>query len=341
MKLATIEQILNLIPIDNADNIVLASILGWDVVVKKIEFKVGDLCIYIPIDTMVDSTLPCFSFLANKNSEKFIRIKTIRIRGKWSQGLAIPLNFLTIPLVNLNIGDDVSEKLKVIKYEKENIILNQSNTNNLFCDFPVHYISKTDEDNLRTRYNILSKLYNQHIYITKKMDGSSMTLIWNSTNNEFLVCSRRLIVGDGSVMYQYVEKEKLKEKIISIGKDLAIQGEFAGPKINGNQMGLRNYEFYVFTIKNLQTNKYYNWSDIINICTRIGIKTVPEVSNFICDESWNIDKFQELSNAQIYKQYNGKQVSAEGIVIRPYEPVYSPELQKMLSVKVINQLYKD
>lgn len=339
MKLASIEQILKLTPIDGADNVVSALILGWNVVVKKSDFKVGDICVYIPIDTMVDPTESCFSFLAdNKNPEKLVRIRTIRIRGIWSQGLVIPVTNLDINKI-YNIGDDVSEELKVVKYEKENILSNNSTCNHV--NFPVHYISKTDEENLRTKYNVLNEFYNKQVYITKKLDGSSMTLIWNSVNDEFLVCSRRFIVDSSSDMYRYVEKENLKEKIIAFGEDLAIQGELVGPKINCNQMGLINTDFYVFTIKNLRTNKYYDWVDIIDICNKIGIKTVPEVSTFICDKSYDLSKFQQISNVQIYKHVSGKKVPAEGIVIRPCEPIFSQELQKMLSVKVINQLYKD
>ena len=46
-KLAHVEKIVSIQPIDGADRIEVATVLGWQVVVKKDEFKVGDLCIYI------------------------------------------------------------------------------------------------------------------------------------------------------------------------------------------------------------------------------------------------------------------------------------------------------
>lgn len=49
-KLATIQKIININPIPGADAIEVAKILGWECVVKKNEFKIGDLCIYIEID---------------------------------------------------------------------------------------------------------------------------------------------------------------------------------------------------------------------------------------------------------------------------------------------------
>lgn len=45
-KLASIQKIKALDPIEGADAIERASVLGWQLVVKKDEFKVGDLCVY-------------------------------------------------------------------------------------------------------------------------------------------------------------------------------------------------------------------------------------------------------------------------------------------------------
>ena len=64
MKLASIEQVLEITPIEGADKIEIATVLGWQVVVKKNEYKKGDLCVYIPIDTTIDPTRDCFKFLA-------------------------------------------------------------------------------------------------------------------------------------------------------------------------------------------------------------------------------------------------------------------------------------
>lgn len=216
MKLATVEKILELKPIEGADKIVLAKILGWEVVVKKEEFSVGDWCVYIPIDTQVDTTREYFKFLASpKNPTELARIKTTKLRGVWSQGLALPVNCLGSEFVTTNLTEsaDVSSQLGVTKYEKETIIT-QSGTTTRFVNFPVHLISRTDEDNLKSNYKVLEEFINKEIYITRKMDGSSMTLIFNNTpdKKEFLVCSRNLILEPGAVMYQYVEQAGIKEK---------------------------------------------------------------------------------------------------------------------------------
>ena len=51
-QLVTIQRVKTVRSIENADNIEVADILGWHVVVKKGEFKEGDLCVYGEIDTI-------------------------------------------------------------------------------------------------------------------------------------------------------------------------------------------------------------------------------------------------------------------------------------------------
>lgn len=84
--LASIQRIFEIVPIEGADRIELAKVLGWQVVVKKGQFKPGDLCVYIEIDSIVPDK-SCFEFMRDR---KF-HVKTIKLRGTLSQGLIMPL----------------------------------------------------------------------------------------------------------------------------------------------------------------------------------------------------------------------------------------------------------
>ena len=106
--LASIQKVIKLTPIEGADKIETATILGWEIVVKKDEYKVGELCSYIQIDTIVPE-MPEYEFL---RSRKF-RVRTIKLRSQISQGLIVPL-----PNGNWKEGDDVTEILGVKKFEK-------------------------------------------------------------------------------------------------------------------------------------------------------------------------------------------------------------------------------
>lgn len=62
-KLASVQKIIDIRPIEGADRIVVANVLGWECVIRKDEFKVGDLIVYIEVDSKVPNDNPKFEFL--------------------------------------------------------------------------------------------------------------------------------------------------------------------------------------------------------------------------------------------------------------------------------------
>jgi RNA ligase (TIGR02306 family) len=67
-KLASIQKIKSLEPIEGGDTIEKAGVLGWQLVVKKNEFKVGDLAVYCEIDCLMPDR-PVFEFLKPRGIE--------------------------------------------------------------------------------------------------------------------------------------------------------------------------------------------------------------------------------------------------------------------------------
>lgn len=94
-KLASIRRIADIQPIEGADAIVVATVDGWKVVVKKDEFNVGDLAVYLEIDSWVPHELAPFLSKGQEpreyNGVKGERLRTIKLRGQVSQGLLLPL----------------------------------------------------------------------------------------------------------------------------------------------------------------------------------------------------------------------------------------------------------
>lgn len=114
--LAHVEQIVDIQPIPNADKIEVATVLGWRVVISKADnFKVGDKVVYIEIDSKVPDR-PEFEFLRDR---KF-RVRTIRLRGQYSQGLILSMSILKNK--NYEIGTDVTKELGVTYYVPEDNI---------------------------------------------------------------------------------------------------------------------------------------------------------------------------------------------------------------------------
>lgn len=111
-KLASIQVIERLDPIEGKDRIELATVLGWHVIVKKGEFAVGGPCVYIEIDSVLPPK-PEFEFLAPKK----YRIRTMKMGGAISQGICFPLTIL--PVGHYDQGDDVTGLIGVTQYEPE------------------------------------------------------------------------------------------------------------------------------------------------------------------------------------------------------------------------------
>ena len=91
-KLASIQQISEIVPIEGADKIVCVKILGWQCVALKTEFSVNDKCVFFEIDSVLP--IAPWNDHLRKDPIKPLRIKTIRLRGVLSQGLALPLSIL-------------------------------------------------------------------------------------------------------------------------------------------------------------------------------------------------------------------------------------------------------
>ncbi len=111
-----IAEILSIQPHPNADRLELATVKGWNCVVPKGEFKAGDSCIYIPIDSVLPETIEAKIFGADSKIKLTNRrVKTIKLRGAISQGLIVAPS--TFDLERTKTGTDVTKTLGVTKYE--------------------------------------------------------------------------------------------------------------------------------------------------------------------------------------------------------------------------------
>ena len=98
-KMATIRRIDAVQEIEGADKIEVAVVGGWKVVVKKGEFKKGELAVYLEIDSWVPTEVaPFLTKAGNKpkeyNGVKGERLRTVKLKKQISQGLLLPISVL-------------------------------------------------------------------------------------------------------------------------------------------------------------------------------------------------------------------------------------------------------
>jgi hypothetical protein len=349
MNLASVQRIISLQPIEGADKIEKATVLGWDIVVKKDEYKVGDLCAYIQIDTVVPE-LPEYEFLR----ERKFRVRTIKLRKQISQGLIVPL-----PKGKWNEGDDLTEILGVKKYEKPS---NRSERyvkprmpkvwykkwiylfkyNFLFkvfpklqrlsrSPFPKHLVSITDEERIQNIPQVLSQYAGKEFVVSYKLDGSSITIIHNKVlgKSKFRICSRNFELHDKkNDWYKVFSETKFENEVLKLVRhfktnDIIIQGEAIG-KFNGNHHNLPIDQIRVFNI--YVDGKRLPQDVCIDICVSYSIPHCPLYKTAVLNHT-----LPEILKESEIRDILNPNVDVEGLVWRCIED--------NLSFKVINNKY--
>lgn len=332
--LATIQRVKEIRPHNNADSLELATILGWQVVVKKGEFKPNDLVVYIVIDTVVPEANPVFEFLRNKS----FRIKPIRLRGEESAGICFPLSILaTSEYLNKQWaeGEDVTDILNIKHYEKPIPAELAGQAKGMLPGFLI----MTDEDNLRTYPTALEEMWGRPYYITRKDDGCSGTFF--RKGGEFGVCSRRIHLKESETngFWRMARKYDL-ERILAEAfpeDDFAIQGEVCGPGIQDNHLGLKEMELHIFNLFDIRCRGYAGFDKLVAFCKKYNLPMVTIIGEGTAF-GYNIEELVKLASEQKYP--NG--YPAEGIVIRPKEGFTSPVLKgRYWSGKVLNPLFDE
>ena len=331
-KLASVQTIRGIEPIQGAEFIETATINNWKVVVNKREgLKVGDKIIYCEID----SFLPIreeFEFLRKSSYKKIVdkegfRLRTIKLKGQISQGLILPLSLLA---GEFNEGDDVTELLGIIKYDPP---IDASISGLARGNFP-SFIQKTDEERIQNLTNVYEDFKNKNFYATEKLDGTSTT--YYVKDGEFGVCSRNLELkepneGDlPSTQWKIVQELNLKEKLLQFNKEtsqnIAIQGELIGFGIQKNNYKLPNQEFFVFNVFDIDNYNKLGLEDIVRISSMFGIKMVPIFNKY--ESLPTIEELITIANGQSLLTPSSRR---EGLVFRSFD--------NTISFKVISNNY--
>ena len=264
-RLATIRMIDEIKSIDGADKICAYRIDGWWIVDFIDLFKVGDLCVYMEVDSFIPIT-PAVEHLRAKAFKRMgekegIRIKTIKLRGQLSQGLALPLSkFSEVPVQmegyteykfgdNVwNIGEDVSDHLGVVLYE---LPIPTQLAGQVRGNFP-NFIKKTDQERCQNLGRDIFETNKDSKYeVTMKLDGSSFTAYFNNGTDG--VCSRNMDLELGewnvgnSLVRMYIDSG-LQAALAVLGRNIAVQGELLGVGIQGNKEGFIFHKLAIFDV---------------------------------------------------------------------------------------------
>ena len=339
-KLASIQRIWKIEPIEGADRIELAHVLGWQCVVNKGQFQPMDIGVYFEIDSFLPIR-PEFEFMRATSYKKSdvmgegFKLRTMRFRGEISQGLLLPLSqFPQIP-AEAEIGTDVTELLGVKKWEiEERVTTGGTAIGTLPYDIP-----HTDETRVQEEPALIQAFAGLEYYISTKMDGSSHSI--GIDENGFHVTGHNYEYKDDgtSSFYELVKARGYREKMEAFAKKenlttFTVQGELCAPGIQQNRLRLIKPEWYVFTIR--ENGKRVGLRRMLEICDLLGFEHVPieEVGMDLPSKYPTVEALLARADGDYPK--GGKK---EGIVVRPTEPVFCPLISASLSMKIVSNKY--
>lgn len=339
-KLASVQRVLEIHPIANADAIELVRINGWQCVTRKGEFALGDFGIYFEIDSIPPDT-ELFRFLWQPKvkpedgsrptepvarPEKF-RIRTLRLRGTLSQGLFIPIG--QFELGEVIEGDDVTTRLGVGKYEPPA----PTGMGDFRASFP-GFLPKTDEMRVQSVPAVLDELLGQPYVATMKYDGTSATYCVDPRDEQFHASGRNFSVLPGENIYwQMAMKYGLEAKLRS-ASHLAIQGEIVGPGIQKNPLALKEKALFVFNVFDIRETRYLGHDEARQVLDQLELPTVQ-----VIEEGESFGHSQESLLTLAEGKYPGTNNEREGIVIRSRREKSSLTLGGRLSFKAISNRY--
>jgi len=355
-KLASIQRIKNISPIEGKDRILQAEVLGWKVIIGKDLYKENDLVCFFEIDSMLPEDIPQF---ADMEKVKF-RVRTFKVNSPngpiFGQGYCIPFDvfkkivddhtdFWDIreelgfdgSTYQWNEGDDVTELLRITKYEPPI----EFKSGDALGAFPTHLIPQTDEIRVESKPEVMQELRGLPYFITQKADGTSCTILRDPASEIDLVCSRSLSLknpketGKESVYWKMYEKYNF-EKILDHFPLFGFQMEIVGPGIQKNRMGLKNVEVRVFSIMNIKDRRYLGFNDFMRVIAEIKAMKVSDIETVkILESGTSFEHTREdLIRISNHKYDSGQ--CAEGIVIRPQTEMFSSVLGGRLSFKQIS-----
>lgn len=265
----------------NADSLSITHVGSFPVIFRTGDYSPGDLAVYVPEESVVPVTDPRWMFLDGKD-----RIRARKLRGVFSCGLLTPVE------PGMQEGDDVAEKLRIVKYltiEERHEFGSQAfhgpKKENVCPDYLPRY---TDIENLRRHPNIFAP--SQTVVATEKCEGESCGYAYNEptfwqkikswfgakTPNPVLCRSRNQMKTSGK-WYDIIEHYDLEDAFLKLDdpEGYSIYGESYGYTKNFNYDDNGRGSFRVFDVYDRVMKRYLDLDEAYHVCEAMGLPMMP------------------------------------------------------------------
>ncbi len=332
-------------PIPGADNIEQGVIGGWNCIIQKGHYQVDDLVVVATTDAVIPQELSDAMNVTNY-LRKGQRVRTVKLRGVYSECLIIPLRYARDAAKHANTkwdeGEDMMDVLKIFKYEPPVRQVQLAGGRKIKYKDNPNFTVYHKFPNIKN----VTGMFTEHdnVQITRKIHGTnarygivkkSKLSLWDKarkffTHNpwieyEYVYGSHNVEKGsdtqgfyDTDVWREVADKYDIKNKLWEfakkhspavVGSGIVLYGEVYGPGIQKNyDYGLKELEFAGFDIT--VNGEYQNTIRTRSIITAaLSLPHVPE----LLVASWS----QEMQDKFTFNNFiEGTKVPHEGIVIK-------------------------
>lgn len=349
-------------PHGNADRLEIVTVWGYTCVVAKGQFKTGDLAAYVIPDSVVDTSIPEFAFLREKDGKVYEkkRIKAAKYRGIPSQGLLISARR------GWKVGDDVSDELKIEHYEpavSAAQVSGKAERTPMINGMPA--TEYTDIQNFRRHHTTFDDI-DGDVVITEKIHGANFRAVhdgkrvhvgshhqWKRMHpNAF---HKFLVNLSQASLYRRLLKAVFGQKVfdsLAIGNDnfsvlargidletklakfpgFVLYGEIYGTVQKGypyDSTATEPLKVRFFDVKS--NDRYLDYDSAKQAVLSLGLEWVPELYR----GPWDKDKALALAEGKT--TLGGKHIR-EGCVVKPVKEVTHLKLGRLI-LKVVGQSY--
>lgn len=306
-----VKKIVSIDPHPNAESLEIATIDGYRSVVKKGEFRPGDLVVYIPEFAVLPEWLLVrlglwdvkrhAGILSGKNGN---RLKAARLRGVLSQGICYAVTqdsatsgaittgpcFEAEEFALVSEGDDVAKILGIVKYEPPVPVAMSGEVFNAGVGLTMTF----DVENWKSHPNLIQE--GEPVVFTEKLHGTCTiiaVLPVSQAHPEAFGEKRNILIfskglGAKGLVFKNNERNKnnlyvrVAEKIISAiestgfasttNKPVFILGETFGKGVQDLSYGT-DPGFRIFAFAS--GNGFEDWETVEQVARKLGTQTVP------------------------------------------------------------------
>ena len=311
----------------NADRLSICTVKGWRVIVAKNKkadagfehaYKSGDLIVYVPIDSVLPVELSDAMYITKYLAKG--RVKTVKLRGNFSQGLLIPLSYLPDP-AKVSEGDDVRDILGITKYEPPIHI----GIGGEQLPEPASFSRFSDVENIKNFQNVLQS--GEVVVIREKIHGTNFRAA--NIEGHFFVGSHRVTIKESDEnIYWHVFKQYKLNRILQLGQQ--VFGEVYGHKVQKMAYGLKNrIGLAVFAL--MEGGQYVDNDRLESFCKEYDLPIVTK----LYEGPWH-PQLMELAEGKT--AIPGGDHLREGIVITPFKERWNDQVGRVI-LKHISESY--